>query len=409
MPNERAVTLAVKIYQGLLFLYPEEFRCEYGSLMVQACRDLCRETYAQARLLGLIELWGRILKDLIISVLEEQLDSSWPFVRQSVRPSSAWAVLLAILPGLIVMGSKLGVHFQHLCLELKLNLTVCTRFQPVAGLVESLLGPAGSSPWFYATLLSLILVLGGLLVERRPAVWSLTAVGVLLTSLPDVLLAWHYNSQGGSSPPGHAFLVNWLWPGLMWIVIIAVVGYRRSDLHLPVSIWALLALSIIINPFVFLLPGTMLLLAIVLSLLLARRDGLLAGLLIVASEFWIVDSIFDPGYGMLIWSYNYPAELIVSILPALFLLVVAPILVLRARSTGGRLGGLVLPGLVCLVAGEIIHSAVVRGTAGVYSPGTWLVRGTGIIQYLMAVVLFSYAHVVKERKLARGTNELIHT
>ncbi len=128
-------------------------------------------------------------------------------------------------------------------------------------------------------------------------------------------------------------------------------------------------------------------------MLLARRDGLLVGLLVIAGEFWIVDGIFDPSYGMLIWSYNYSAELIVSVLPALCFLVIAPMWVLRADSTWGRLQGLLLPPLIALITGEIIHSLVVRGTPGTYSPVMWFVRGTAIIQYIMALVVIVYAQV----------------
>jgi hypothetical protein len=222
-------------------------------------------------------------------------------------------------------------------------------------------------------------------------------VGVLLPTLPGVALELLFDPRSGPPPPTHTFLVNWLWPGLMWGLIMAIVAYRRSDFELPGLAWGLWGLLVVANPFIFLLSGAVLLLCVVLGLLLARRNGLLAGLLLVAGEFWIVDGIFDPSYGMLIWSYNYTAELTVSLLPVLFFLIILPLWVLRAHSTWGRLGGLWLPPLVGLLVGELIHNIVVRGTAGVYSPGTWFVRGTGIIQYMMALAIFIYAQVGPKR------------
>ncbi len=395
MPDERVVSISVKIYLFLLVLYPAGYRREYGALMVQACRDLCREAYAQAQLFGLVKLWGRILKDLVITALAEQVDTGWlvRLGRQPVRPLPWWTVLLATLPGFVVLGTKLGAHYRHLCLTLHLNLATCSYIQPVYDLFGSLFRQVSRAQWFYVTLLCLLLVISGLMIERRLAVWGFPAVSVLLPTLPGVALALFFAPRSGPPPPSHTFLVNWLWPGLMWGLIVAIVAYRRADLQLPGLAWGLLGLLVVANPFIFLLSGAMLLLSVLLGLLLARRDGLLAGLLVVAGEFWIVDGIFDPSYGMLIWSYNFTAELIVSILPAVFFLIIPPIWVLRAHTTWGRLGGLLLPPLIGLVSGEIIHSIVVRGTAGVYSPGTWFVRGTGIIQYVMALVIFIYAQV----------------
>lgn len=392
MSNKRAITFSAKIYLSLLFLYPAGFRHEYGPLMVQAFRDLCREAYGQSQWFGLANLWGRILKDLVVTAFAEHVDTSWLIrLRQrTVKPLSWWIVLVATSPGFAVLSAKLVAHYRHLCLDLKLNRPFCADLQPVTNLLGQ---HVGRSQWFYVALLCLLLVTGGLVIERRLAVWSFPALGVLLPSLPDAALATLFDPRSGPPPPGHTFLVNWLWPGLMWGVIVAIVAFRRSELHLPGLAWGLLGLLVLANPFFLLITGAILLLCVAAGLLLARRDGLLAGLLVVAGEFWIVDSIFDPSYGMLIWSYNYSAELIVSVLPALCFLIIAPMWVLRADSTWGRMQGLLLPPLIGLITGEIIHSLVVRGTPGSYSPGMWFVRGTGIIQYIMALVVVLYAQL----------------
>ncbi len=399
MPNKRAVAISAKIYFAMLCLYPAGHRHKYGDLMVQAFRDLCRDAYAQTRWFGLAKLWGHTLKDLVVTAFAEHLDTNWLIrLRQRpVKPLPWWKVLMATLPGLAVLSTKLGAHYRYLCLDLKLNLAACTHLQPLSDLFGSLFHHASSSQWFYADLLCLLLVISGLMIERRLAVWSFPALGVLLTTLPDVALAIFFDPRSGPPSSGHTFLVNWLWPGLIWGIIVAIVAFRRSDLHLPGMAWGLLGLLILANPFILLTSGATLLLCVAAGLLLARRNGLLAGLLVIAGEFWIVDSIFDPGYGMLIWSYNYSAELIVSVLPAVFFLIIPPIWMLRAHSTRGRLEGLLSPPLIGLVGGETIHSIVVRGTPGAYSPGMWFVRGTGIIQYVMALIIIIYAQVGNNR------------
>ena len=399
MPNERIVAICAKTYLLLLLLYPAGYRHEYGALMVQAFRDLARDAYAQARLRGLTILWGRVLKDLVVTVITEHVDGGWliRLRQQQMKPLAWWTVLLATLPGLAVLSTKLGAHYRHVCLNLKLDLAACTHTQPVADRLGAVLPQTTSSQWFYVVPVCLFLVAGGLVLERRLAVWSLPALGVLLPTLPNVAVAALFDSRLGPPPPSHTLLVNWLWPGLMWGIIIAIVAFRRTDLQLQGLAWGLLALIVLANPTILLLSGAMLLLCMAVGLLLARRDGLLAGLLVVAGEFWIVDGIFDPSYGMLVWSYNYTAELIVPILPVLLFLISPPIWMMRAHSAWGRMEGLLLPPLIGLVGGEIIHSIVVQGTPGTYSLGTWLVRGIWVTQYLVALTIFIWAQFGNHR------------
>jgi hypothetical protein len=407
MLNKPVVAISTRLYLILLFLYPAEHRHEYGTLMVQAFRDLCREAYAQTQGFGLAKLWVRTLKDLVVTAFVEHFDTSRMIrlCQQSVKPWPWWTVLLATLPGITVLCSKLGTHYRHLCLDLKLNLDVCTHLQPVTARFGFLFHHADSSQWFYAAFLGLLLVIGGFVIERRLAVWSFPALGVLLPTLPRVALATSFDPRSGPPSPGHTLVVSWLWPALMW-GIVTIVAFRRSDLQLPGLAWGLLGLLVLANPFTLLSSGAILLLSILVSLLLARRDGLLAGLLVVAGEFWIVDSIFDPSYGMLIWSYNYPGELIVSVLPTVFFLIIPPIWILRAHSTWGRTEGLLYPPLIGLVGAEIIHSIVVRGTPGAYSPGMWFVRGTGMLQYVMALVIIIYAQVGNRKSVTACDDRL---
>jgi hypothetical protein len=62
------------LYRLLLQFYPRAFRREYGELMQQAYRDLCRDAEKNRGLLGVLSLWGRILSDFVPSVLWEYLD-----------------------------------------------------------------------------------------------------------------------------------------------------------------------------------------------------------------------------------------------------------------------------------------------------------------------------------------------
>ena len=63
------------LYSLLLQFYPRSFRREYGELMQQAYRDLYRDAERDRGLLGVLNLWGRILADFVSTVLCEHLDN----------------------------------------------------------------------------------------------------------------------------------------------------------------------------------------------------------------------------------------------------------------------------------------------------------------------------------------------
>jgi hypothetical protein len=65
----------------------------------------------------------------------------------------------------------------------------------------------------------------------------------------------------------------------------------------------------------------LILLPVAIGLPLARRDGILVGLIVVVFEFVLVDEIFDPTYSVGFWAYWEPsaildkAKIVLSYLP----------------------------------------------------------------------------------------------
>jgi len=190
----------------------------------------------------------------------------------------------------------------------------------------------------------------------------------------------------------------------------------QHSLHIPRSGWALLGLMILVGvagaivgaitgrspnkwmAFVAHLPLQLWWTGLILSpaaigLPLARRDGLLAGLVPVAFQFILVDEILDPTYSTSFWAYWAPsaildkAKIVLSYLPALFFLVITPIWMLRSRSTRGRVLGMLLPPFVALVSTDVIASFALRGTLGGYSIGSLLNHSVSTAQFLMALAL----------------------
>ena len=82
---------------------------------------------------------------------------------RSSIPTSWGKVGLATLPGLFIVGARSGL------------------FRKVLGLAN---WPALGQHELIPVYITLGIVLAGLIVERRPAVWSFSALGLLLFSAP---------------------------------------------------------------------------------------------------------------------------------------------------------------------------------------------------------------------------------
>ncbi|TKJ30432.1 MAG: hypothetical protein CEE40_05160 [Chloroflexi bacterium B3_Chlor] len=304
----------------------------------------------------------------------------------SSTPTHWMKVGLAILPGLFAIGTSTGL------------------FQAVFG---TSFGHALEQGGFVALC---VLVIGmGFARERRIAVWSFPALGILLFPLSAiyVCISWWVRLPFVDG----ASLIWFIRAFYVLLAVVAGIGgfavcrvYRQHRTRLPRLAWVLLGLVIleatagVITPTIadgsankwaalsVMLPGTLLVIGVILlpvaiGLPLARRNGLLAGLVVVAADFVLVDWILDPAYGLVIWASNPTIVTLVSVIPAVFFLVVSPICVLASRSTRGRVWGLLLPVFVALVSVEIISGSV----RPYYLH--WLMRAIGSAQFLTALAL----------------------
>jgi hypothetical protein len=75
LENKRALAISERIYKAPLTAYPKEFRGEYGSQMVQAFRDLCREELGRGSKAGFVKLLARTVLDLATTALTERVSS----------------------------------------------------------------------------------------------------------------------------------------------------------------------------------------------------------------------------------------------------------------------------------------------------------------------------------------------
>jgi hypothetical protein len=232
----------------------------------------------------------------------------------SFAPASWGKVGLAILPGLLALGTSWVVEAEDVI--------------PTAGLGLCVLA---------STL--------GIIRERRIPPWTFATWGVLFSLL--IRPVWLL-----------------LGPLMLLVVIVGLIWWVRLKhlVHLPESVRVLLYLMILLGAAVVLrfgpwvlFGGGAMLLVVAAGLPLARREGLSAGLFVAAVGFILWEQIFDLTYGL----WKTPWGIIMVAILALLPLVVSPIWVLRSRSTRGQVWGLLLPSIVAL-AGVALINAIVR-------------------------------------------------
>lgn len=267
-------------------------------------------------------------------------------------------------------------------------------------------GPPSDGLWQAAPLLVAAgLVTGSWARFRELRAWSLPASGYLiavgLPSLIDVLPAGPSSYERAIS--------SFLWMFGTAVVAILLLWHLHRVRPLPARLWLLLGLALLAQPLVVVIGGILLLPA-ALALLLARRHGGQSTLLALAALYWPVAGIFDPGYGILIWRpQQMETQFILTLLPALIFLLMAPAGLLLARSRFQTAVAVLAPVALGLLAGELWRSALFAGTTrGSYDLSMWLTRGGAILQHtlLLAWILAGCWWYQEERSPATEAVEM---
>lgn len=84
-PSNRAIELSERVFRRLLRAYPSSLRTQYEGPMMQLFRDLCRDARNRRGGVGLIALWGFILKDTVGSLISEYRDEWRRVMNQSMN------------------------------------------------------------------------------------------------------------------------------------------------------------------------------------------------------------------------------------------------------------------------------------------------------------------------------------
>ena len=331
-----------------------------------------------------------------------------------------WArVGLAILPGLFVLAASSGL----------LSSALGVRTADILA-VRGFIG------------VCLLLVIAGLVRERRLPIWSYPAFGVLVALLSALGWVPVANMLFRVLDAPSAFWQNA--PPVLEFALLAAIAapityrvYRRHGIHVPRSGWVALGLIILFGVAQVITttvaaPGPYdwvavlarlwyalwrmgaVLSAVAIGLPLAWRSGALAGLMVGAFQYMMIDGLVAcmvadgrPIYGLCRCTAHPAPVFVLASVTVLLFLIVPPVWVLRSRSARQRVWGLILPPIIAVVAGAAIGLLVCRGTPSRYWIGVWwlpeLLAGA---QYAIAVALAAVMyHWIERQGPAPGTQE----
>jgi hypothetical protein len=108
----RLLKLSARVYRALLVLYPADFRHEYGSHMLQAFRDLCRDAYHRGGGWGLANWWVAALFDFLQTLITEHRKVSFTMSQAKFIQWSGWLCILGGIFFAASSSSQLQAAFQ---------------------------------------------------------------------------------------------------------------------------------------------------------------------------------------------------------------------------------------------------------------------------------------------------------
>lgn len=185
----RWIALSERVYRMLLILYPADYRREYGALMAQIFRDVCRERYRSHGVIGVVWWWCKTMLDLAFTVIEQ---------RRKVKFTMSKSTFIHLTGILLIWGGALGALAAFSQLQpgdhSGIYQAVLWLFSPSFLLVglgciglglryDRGLGPAGQWALYLSGVGGLVMGVGLVGASIESALWNLWLGGGILHTL----------------------------------------------------------------------------------------------------------------------------------------------------------------------------------------------------------------------------------
>ncbi|MBL8155679.1 MAG: hypothetical protein JNM70_15965 [Anaerolineae bacterium] len=223
------ITFSEQVYRALLILYPAAYRREYGPLMAQVFRDVCRERYGQDGLAGMALWWCATLLDLTLTVIEERRKVNFTMSKAMFSQLAGPFLILGGAFGALAAFSQLqpGDHYSYYGVYQVLLLLIAPSFLFIGlGCLGLALRYSAALGTLRKGLLALsgaasLMMAGGVIAEQiRESLWNIW----FATSLVHVIALALFGLLYARSP----FLPIFRWLPLQivagWVMMMGITG-----------------------------------------------------------------------------------------------------------------------------------------------------------------------------------------
>ena len=114
----KLISFSDRIYKTLMFMFPADFRREFGPLIAHAFHDISRDVYIEGSFKDVICLWVRATNDLVGSAIAEHLNSTGMITMRALRnwldPLKLWGFWIIATGAGIYLGWSLNLIVRPL-------------------------------------------------------------------------------------------------------------------------------------------------------------------------------------------------------------------------------------------------------------------------------------------------------
>ncbi len=116
--GKKIVSISDQVYKTLMFIFPADFRREYGPLIVQAFHDISRDVYIEGGFNDIICLWIHATTDLVSNAIAEHLNSTGMITMRALRnwldPLKLWGFWIIATGAGLYLGWSLNLIVRPL-------------------------------------------------------------------------------------------------------------------------------------------------------------------------------------------------------------------------------------------------------------------------------------------------------
>lgn len=124
--GQKLIPISGRVYKALMFIFPTDFRREYGPLITQAFRDISRDVYIEGGFNDIICLWVHATTDLVSNAIAEHLNSTGRITVRALRnwlePLKLWGFWIIATGAGLYLGWSLNLIVRPLLVLGKIDM-----------------------------------------------------------------------------------------------------------------------------------------------------------------------------------------------------------------------------------------------------------------------------------------------